>query len=174
MRIIVTSRYEIERMEFKDPCLIISVSTPPDPGPELETCIMLFARTGARNGIAGIHRTQFRDVDPQAIAREGEYRGDAFDPMTGEPITPKMLIEESMSLAQAQDILESVDFWKRQGIDLFYIHCDAGHSRSPGIATALCRIYGLDERDFGPENGKQPNQHVISLIMRAHRDPKGI
>jgi predicted protein tyrosine phosphatase len=45
------------------------------------------------------------------------------------------------------------------------LHCDAGVSRSPGVAIALARLAGVDESALAKRY--RPNAHVITTMARA-------
>jgi predicted protein tyrosine phosphatase len=52
--------------------------------------------------------------------------------------------DDSFTPARARNILDFVDqMWEQ--IDVLLIHCEAGLSRSPGVAAALSRIYYNDD-----------------------------
>jgi|GEM_PF-706025 len=53
----------------------------------------------------------------------------------------------------------------RADIRAIVVHCEAGMSRSPAVAAALCRALGDDDRRFFQDY--VPNRHVYRLILRA-------
>jgi len=73
---------------------------------------------------------------------------------------------DSFTATQARELLDFVEqVWDR--IEVLLIHCEAGLSRSPGVAAALSRIYYGDdgpwfEYDF-------PNRLVYRLLIDGHQ-----
>lgn len=60
-----------------------------------------------------------------------------------------------------------LDFVKEhKDVERIVIHCDAGHSRSPAIAAALCRVHGMDDSMWF--RAKNPNKRVYRKILDAH------
>lgn len=79
---------------------------------------------------------------------------------TEEPDEP-----ESFTAAQAVEILAFVaTMWDR--VEVFLIHCEAGLSRSPAVAAALCRIYY--DHDGGWFESIFPNRLVYRLLVETH------
>lgn len=83
--------------------------------------------------------------------------------------------ETSMTMAQAVTIYRAAGRCRMMNGNL-YVHCDAGISRSAGVAEALHRIGEAvwDDRDaqVWQANGRKgprymPNAHVVSLMIRA-------
>jgi len=68
------------------------------------------------------------------------------------------------SEAQAKMILRFVEKWKDQ-VESIVINCEAGISRSAGVAAAIAAIYQLD--DTPAYRGKAPNVHVKSTLMKV-------
>jgi len=73
---------------------------------------------------------------------------------------------DSFTSSLATEVLDFVEqVWDR--IEVLLIHCEAGLSRSPGVAAALSRIYYGDdglwfEYDF-------PNSLVYQLLVDGHQ-----
>ena len=73
---------------------------------------------------------------------------------------------DSFTSSLATELLDFVEqMWDR--VEVFLIHCEAGLSRSPGVASALSRIYYGDdgpwfEYDF-------PNGLVYQLLVDGHQ-----
>lgn len=73
---------------------------------------------------------------------------------------------DSFTASQARELLDFAEqVWDR--IEILLIHCEAGLSRSPGVAAALSRIYYGDdgpwfEYDF-------PNRLVYRLLVDGHK-----
>ncbi len=74
--------------------------------------------------------------------------------------------DDSFTASLATELLDFVDeIWDR--VEVLLIHCEAGMSRSPGVAAALSRIYYGDdgpwfEYDF-------PNGLVYQLLVDGHQ-----
>ena len=69
-----------------------------------------------------------------------------------------------MTAVQAREICEFVR--KHKGdVGAVVVHCEAGMSRSPAIAAALCSSMGGDDRGFWKDY--QPNAYVYGLVMKA-------
>lgn len=65
------------------------------------------------------------------------------------------------------------DFTREQiqnGVRLLVVHCEAGMSRSAGVATALSQFYNHDETHFLVHY--RPNAHVRRLLLEVLRDPQ--
>ncbi|MBL7044232.1 MAG: hypothetical protein ISR77_36725 [Pirellulaceae bacterium] len=73
---------------------------------------------------------------------------------------------DSFTSSHAAELLDFVEeMWDR--VEVLLIHCEAGLSRSPGVAAALSRIYYGDdgpwfEYDF-------PNTLVYQLLVDGHK-----
>ena len=67
----------------------------------------------------------------------------------------------------ARQILQFVTRWP--DVDRIVIHCQAGQSRSPGVALALCDLQGLDVRAL---EGQFPlwNTWVRTELVRCGRE----
>ncbi|MFA5025412.1 MAG: hypothetical protein WC503_02825 [Candidatus Shapirobacteria bacterium] len=71
--------------------------------------------------------------------------------------------------SHAKRILSFVDQWKDR-IDEIVINCNAGFSRSPGVAAALSKIInGDDEEYFRKYN---PNRLVYRTILETYQKEK--
>jgi predicted protein tyrosine phosphatase len=51
-------------------------------------------------------------------------------------------------------------------IEAIVVHCEAGHSRSPAIAAAICKALGGNGLQFF--RGKEPNMYVYRTMEEAH------
>jgi predicted protein tyrosine phosphatase len=104
----------------------------------------------------GIKRVAFHDID------DGEAGG--VD-MNGDPyIIPDMF--------SAREIYSFVR-WNIMAIEELYIHCDAGISRSAGVAAALSKIFlGTDEEFF--KAPYHPNRLIYRLILELHESQGNI
>ena len=100
----------------------------------------------------GVKRVQFHDVD-NGESGEIDKGGNPY-------IVPDML--------SAREIYSFV-LWNRAAIEELYIHCDAGISRSAGVAAALSKIYlATDEEFFKPPY--HPNRLIYRLILNVHKN----
>ena len=73
------------------------------------------------------------------------------------PFTPEM----------ARQIADFAREQIRNGVNLIVVHCEAGMSRSAGVATALSQFYNHDETPFLAHY--RPNAHVRRLLLEALR-----
>lgn len=65
----------------------------------------------------------------------------------------------------AEQILAFVNEWKKE-VKVIVVHCEAGISRSAGVAVALALFLGEDDTPYYAPP-LYPNSHVKSTIMRA-------
>lgn len=68
----------------------------------------------------------------------------------------------------ARQIVGFVQEQRRVGVNLLIVHCEAGMSRSAGIATALSQFYNYDETHFLVHY--RPNAYVRRLVLEALRE----
>lgn len=86
-------------------------------------------------------------------------------------VGPGPVFAIAMSEDHARQVAEFVT--KHADVEMFVIHCEAGISRSAGIAAALGLYFDRDDSQFyqDPHTGEgcpfYPNSHVKSLVMRA-------
>jgi len=74
--------------------------------------------------------------------------------------------DDSFTSDLASELLDFVDqVWGR--IEVLLIHCEAGLSRSPGVAAALSRIYYGDDGPWGEYDF--PNSLVYRLLVDTHQ-----
>ena len=52
-------------------------------------------------------------------------------------------------------------------IDTLWCCCDAGQSRSPAVAAAICRRWGLDDSHIWKDPRYRPNMLVFDLLTKA-------
>jgi predicted protein tyrosine phosphatase len=71
-----------------------------------------------------------------------------------------------MTSEQADEIWNFVDR-HRDHVQAIVAHCEAGWSRSPAVAAALCKGMGGDDRRFWRKY--DPNKHVYRLTLEASR-----
>lgn len=71
-----------------------------------------------------------------------------------------------MSQGQAEQIRAFIEKHRAE-VGTVVLHCEAGMSRSPGVAAALCRAFGDDDQLFWQEY--QPNRHVYHLVTQVFK-----
>jgi predicted protein tyrosine phosphatase len=84
-----------------------------------------------------------------------------------EPDDPRQLLFNDR---HATAILRFVEQWR--DVDRIVIHCMAGQSRSPGIALALCELFGWDAADM-QERYPGANPWVRNELVRVGRAAAG-
>ena len=120
---------------IRRPYIVISISDPGTPKPRIRT-----------DGLCrAILRFRFHDAEPA-----GNF-----------PTPPTIKL---MTSGEAREIWEAVQQHRGQ-IDTIVVHCEAGMSRSPAVAAAICRALGQDDLRFFREY--QPNMHIYGLILHA-------
>lgn len=67
---------------------------------------------------------------------------------------------------QAEAIIGFWKFW-REHVPEIVVHCDAGWSRSQGVAVVLCQLEGWDPKDHF--NICTPDEFVQKKVLRAAR-----
>lgn len=67
--------------------------------------------------------------------------------------------------SQAKEILQFVSKWS-DSVGLFVVHCEAGISRSAGVAAALTKCCGDNDSEFFQRF--HPNRYVYSMILAMH------
>jgi len=68
----------------------------------------------------------------------------------------------------AHRILEFVqEVW--HAVELLVVHCEAGASRSPAVATAISRIYLGEDREFFRPGVYDPNYLVYQTLLNVAR-----
>lgn len=146
MRYIVHTRGEMECVVPGQPYAVISIGTPGDA--EAVLCINEHCR--------GVLRLWFDDADkanglPVLLLRGADE---------SEEMEPVRLFD-----SEAADRI--LDFWSEMrsepAVALFYVHCHAGHSRSPAVAAALQKIESGDDAYWFA--GKCPNMLVYRTIL---------
>ncbi|MGZ3530465.1 MAG: hypothetical protein ACXVAR_03095 [Vulcanimicrobiaceae bacterium] len=73
----------------------------------------------------------------------------------------------AISWVQAERIAAFIQCAHESEIDELVIHCEAGISRSAGIAVAACSIIGIDD-EFCYEGERRPNPLVRDRVLRGH------
>ena len=74
-----------------------------------------------------------------------------------------------MSREQAEQIRAFIET-HRSDVGTVVLHCEAGMSRSPAVAAALCRAFGDNDHPFWQEY--QPNRYVYNLLTQVFKCTK--
>ena len=98
-------------------------------------------------------RLQFSDVSNDFPMLRGTAHIAAFTPAT------------------ARQIVDFVREQMQNDVRLLIVHCEAGMSRSAGVATALSQFYNHDETHCLVHY--RPNAHVRRLVLAALRECEG-
>jgi predicted protein tyrosine phosphatase len=69
-----------------------------------------------------------------------------------------------MTEEHARQVWSFVKKWDKE-VGTLVVHCEAGMSRSPAVAAALCKGMGGDDGPFWREY--MPNQFVYRLVLEA-------
>jgi len=94
----------------------------------------------------GIKRVQFHDVDNEAWGSD-------------------YIVPDNQHAREIYSFMR----WNYMAIEELYVHCDAGISRSAGVAAALSKIFlGSDEEFF--KAPYQPNRLIYKLILQIHEN----
>jgi predicted protein tyrosine phosphatase len=156
-QVIVLSRYEIERVQsWLVPTAVISITDPSIRGPHENR-----AKIVADGNLIGLLRLAFHDTDPVQWRVESPTPEEWAASGNAGPVA--MTDEQAAS---------ALSFWKSTAllIEDLVIHCEAGISRSAGVAAAICALAELDDRWCYQHH--RPNAHVKAAILRCAR--KGI
>jgi len=150
MQLHVKSRYRLEEYNpLTEDHIIISIWTPGDE-----------PANPAKNAYtADILSLNFHDIDRLPCNEEQAAEWKSWG--------VKLFCHE-----HAKRIVLFVDYWVELEIDHIIVHCDAGLSRSPGVAAALALKYNGDDREFwsGTMYGGMrfhPNSHVYNVMLQA-------
>jgi predicted protein tyrosine phosphatase len=139
----VYSRYLIEATEAHDVShVIISITTNSSDQAKLRVNELT----------AGVLRLSFYDFDAAVHVNSDTIEG----------IDEDMLFSD----AQAKQIAEFV--FDHRDVERFIVHCDAGRSRSPGVAAAVCKIITGDDKEFFDRY--KPNMRVYRKTLNACND----
>lgn len=119
-----------------EPTLIVSISSTDDTIPEM-------LEQAQNNMVRHVEFLQFDDID------------------ISEPIGRLIPMSED----DANQIINAFLRYK-DTVSQIIVHCDAGYSRSPAVAAALCIAFGMSDAEFfGPSYC--PNMHVYRTMLRA-------
>ena len=136
MNFIVTDREAVEQgLLVRQPYVLISICDPRKRSPRLP-----------KSGLCGgILRLRFHDATPVA----------------GFELPDEIKL---MTVRQAKSIWRLIQQHKDE-VDTVVVHCEAGMSRSPAVAAAICRGLGGDDAGFFREF--LPNLYVYRLVLEA-------
>lgn len=127
---------EYDTDNISEPTLIVSIFSTDDTIPEM-------LEQAQNNMVRHVEFLQFDDID------------------ISEPIGGLM----PMSKDGANQIINAFLRYK-DTVSQIIVHCDAGYSRSPAVAAALCIAFGMSDAEFfGPSYC--PNMHVYRTMLRA-------
>jgi predicted protein tyrosine phosphatase len=105
------------------------------------------------------------DKQPPPIRKQPGFRASLVLSFDDAEEVPAMALPGEivlMSRGQAKKIRRFIEK-HREDVGAVVVHCEAGMSRSPGVAAALCRAFGQDDQLFWQEY--QPNRHVYRLVL---------
>lgn len=99
-----------------------------------------------------------KDITTDLLAKDGirQYVFDDFD----SPKPDSKTFNQQMARDMAQFIVDHKD------VDCIVCQCDAGISRSSGVAAAISACFNLDDSKYFNSNGKYiPNRLVYKLLL---------
>jgi predicted protein tyrosine phosphatase len=137
----VCNRERAEAYPFQKDQAVISIYTPGDTPANIQ-----------HPNAARVLQLRFHDVTDERMAK----RLDA-----AEVILPINVFSD----AQAKEVIAFVERMIEEGITEFTVHCDAGISRSCGVAAALNLIFN-DEKDI-PRGWALYNNWVYTKMLKA-------
>lgn len=136
MELVVTDREGIEEgVLVRSSYIVISIHDPD----------RRKAKVKRQSGLRGVLHLAFHDAEPTS------------SPALDAQVT-------LMTPDHARQIWAFVEKHRNE-VGAVLVHCEAGMSRSPAVAAALCKVMGGDERRFWREY--QPNMHVYRLMIEA-------
>ena len=136
MEFIVTDRIGIKTgVRVRAAYVVISIHDPDSPKP----------RVKRQPGLRAVLQLMFDDAEP----------------------TDSGMLNERVTLMSAEQARQVWDFVQqhRHDVGAVVVHCEAGMSRSPAVAAALCKALVGDNRRFWQEY--QPNEYVYRLVLAA-------
>lgn len=143
MKIKVASRAEIiskASSGFEDTTMIISISCTKDKEPYA----LKRAMTDEKSNVAHVEFFHFDDIDK-------EYHSIGLN---------------SISEEDAKRIVKTVKEWADK-VDTIYVHCDAGVSRSAGVAAAISKALTGDDEYFYTCGLYVPNPLCYRKVLNA-------
>ena len=102
-----------------------------------------------------------------------------FDDLDREPGPSYIEVYGEPELFSREHAEEIISFVEKHvtNIKAVVVHCDAGYSRSPGVAAALALIHNNDDREFWDNSGRMygsprydPNRFVYHTILNVWQD----
>ena len=96
-----------------------------------------------------------------------------FEDITEPKVIYRGRVNKGISQEQADRLCEFIE--RNQDKD-FYVHCEAGYSRSQGVVRYILDVYG-EEHEFETLRNnpcQTPNLYVTALLKRAYRKLKNI
>lgn len=96
-----------------------------------------------------------------------------FEDVTEPKVIYRGRVNRGISQEQANRLCEFIERNKDKD---FYIHCEAGVSRSQGVVRYILDVYGEDHEFETLRNNpcRTPNLYVTALLKRAYRNLKNI
>lgn len=147
-RIYIRGRFEATRFDCALRMLVISVSDPDSDKPVFDSCQIMCKEKDVLS-------LRFDDVDV------GRYEAGDLEQFGCYPML-------SYHAKQIKPFLASR---LRDGVNVVLIHCEAGLSRSPSIAMAICDCLKLPRQIIDWQgrnvNADAPNQHVYETVCAA-------
>ena len=137
---IVVSRQEIETgLLLRSPYIVISIADPGSRLPKIRRSALCL----------GILRMRFHDAEP----------------------CQDFILPPEIKLMTRRQALTAWRFVYQYlaHVQTIVVHCEAGMSRSPAVAAAVCRGLGGDDRRFFQEY--QPNMHIYRLMLATKPAP---
>ena len=152
-RITVHCRAEAEGLNVEEPHIYVSISLPGDPNGT--------AHLSTNKHTLGVLQLTFWDldrlvpIDPDLVDEVRKASGITYE-MEQQLFEPR----------HAKAILAFVAAYP--DVDRIIVHCDAGLSRSPGVAAALAKIFNKDDTEiFKRHSGL--NRRVYGMILQEHQ-----
>lgn len=143
MKFEVHSEDSIKRICSSEPFAIISILSP---GRNID-----FGDVLNTSKFVGILNLRFHDIDDAYISNFEQWKKErnliSFDDDMAEQILTFMLYIKDFT-------------------NVIYIHCEAGISRSAGVASALAKIYNKDDSFYFKYY--VPNRYVYSTILKTY------
>lgn len=72
--------------------------------------------------------------------------------------------EIPMMQSDAKHIVDGIEH-NINRIQQIIVHCDAGYSRSPAIAAAIAKAFGMDDEEYFSGGRYCPNRHVYRTML---------
>lgn len=127
--------YDVENINI--PTLIISISSMDTKVPNI-----LERHKKENKNIISVIYAQFDDIDSGT-----EVHG-----------------EIPMMKSDAKHIVDGIEH-NINRIQQIIVHCDAGYSRSPAVAAAIAKAFGIDDEEYFSGGRYCPNRHVYRTML---------